>query len=355
MLINTWFWDKFTVRRLQTTGLDGSDIYVSQPGSGRGVAAVLSLKEYEGRLVREVEVYLDGHFPEETILVRRRFASLKALGESISQFPSVREAQLVRGELRDEEKLIKSLCAFAPSSHLLHIPTRIVAARSFLVAKCHAFSLLSLLVRDENALQIEIRKVIFSIVCTLMAEEVYFSCLESPEFSEEIKRRLADDLISLWESGTDPRAVIHLPALESLWVARDESPPSFGTMDGTSELIRISIDMGSDWQEFLMGEAQNDEARWALEEFLFGLSFEEINQVRSNLNHWGILAVGHDEVRSYLGSSPAYTIAKNTDPRAIYDFYIDRRDAAAFRKRTSAPGPWRTLEEMYLKFRIARE
>jgi hypothetical protein len=315
---------------------------------------VLALKEYEEHLVGEVESYLDTHYPGECLLVKERFASLKALGESISRFPSVREAQMVRGELRDEEMLIESLCSFSPASHLLHIPTRIVAARSFLVAKCHAFSLLSILTHDTAELHTAIRQVIFSIICTLMAEEVYFSCLEDPDFPGRIKYQLADDLIALWESGADPRSVSHLPALEALWIARDGSPPSFGTMDGTSELIRLSIDLGADWEEFLKFRGDDDETRWALEEFLFGLSFEEIGQVRSRLSRFGILAVGGDEVRTYLGSRPAYTIVRDSDPRAIYDFYIDRRDAAVLRERTAAPGPRKALEEMYLKFRIAQ-
>jgi hypothetical protein len=259
---------------------------------------------------------------------------------------------MLRGEIRDKEQLLKSLCAFAPTSHLLHIPTRIVAARSFLVAKCHAFSFLTLLAQDHAGYFRQLREVIFSIICTLMAEEVYFSCLEDPSFSEDIKRQLANDLISLWESGTDPHSVQYLPALEDLWAARDGAPPSFGTMDGSSELIRLSIDMGKDWHKFLVEQISHNETRWALEEFLFGLSFEEIQKVRSRLGRCGILAVGHEEVRSFLDKQPAYSIVRDSEPRAIYDFYIDRRDAALFRKRTQVPGPQKTLEEMYLKYCI---
>jgi hypothetical protein len=321
--------------------------------SERGISAGFALTEQEESLVEEIESCLETNH-EENNLVKQRFAALQSLGKAVSLFPSVREVQTVRGEVRDEKMLLESLCDFAPSSRLLHIPTRIVAARSFLVAKCHAFSLLAILVRDKDTLYSPVRRVIFSIICTLMAEEVYFSCLEDPAFSLDIKRRLADDLISLWESGTDPRTVQHLPALEALWTARDSAPPIFGTMDGSSELLRISIDLGEDWQEFLITHTNDEEARWALEEFLFGLSFEEIKEVRSRLGHFGIMAVGYDEVRSYLGSCPAYTIVRNSDPRVVYDFYIDRRDTAAFRRRTAATGPRKTLEEMYLKFRIAQ-
>jgi hypothetical protein len=200
-----------------------------------------------------------------------------------------------------------------------------------------------------------LRKVILSIIHTLMAEEVYFSCLEDPGFSQDVKMNLANDLISLWDSGTDPRTIQHLPSLDALWTARDSSPPAFGTMKGTSEVLRITIDMDKDWQQFLVAHVSTDETRWALEEFLFGLSHEEINTVRSRLIQSGINAVGHDEIPSYLGCDPTYGIINSSDYRAIYNFYVDRRDAARFRKRVSAPGPRRALEEIYLKYRIAQE
>jgi hypothetical protein len=228
-------------------------------------------------------------------------------------------------------------------------------ARSYLVAKYQAFSLLSILIKECEKFTQPLRRIIFLVIHTLMTEEVYFSCLDDPEFSREIKIRVADDLITLWDNGTDPRSACYLPALEALWIARDAAPPAFGTMNGSSELLRITIDMEQDWQEFLVDQTTVIETRWALEEFLFGLSFEEINAVRSRLARFGITAVSRDEVRTYLGSSPAYSIVSGSDFRAIYDFYVDRRDAANFRKKISAPGPQRSLEEIYLKYRIARE
>ncbi|MDR0589824.1 MAG: hypothetical protein LBG25_04710 [Spirochaetaceae bacterium] len=316
---------------------------------------MVALKETEELLVREIEAYLDSQFPEDAALVRQRFICLRALGEAVSAFPSVREAHTLRGVFRDEEKLIEALCDFMPSARLLHIPTKIVATRSYLVAKAHAFSLLSILAHNIDRFYIPIRKIIFSIICTIMTEEVYLSFLSDPAFSEKIKFRLANDLICLWDSGTDPRAVQHLPALEALWMARDAAPPSFGTMDGASELIRISLDLEKDWRDFLVSQTANDETRWALEEFLFGLSYEEITEVRSRLSRFGISAVNYDEIPSFLGSKPSYTEVTNADPRGIYDFYVDRRDMAAFRKRISAPGPKRPLEEIYLRYRIAQE
>jgi len=316
---------------------------------------MLELNQDETELVAKIEQYLDSRNSEEKELVMQRFDCLKALGGAISQYPSLRETQKLRGIQRNEEQLIKALCSFASPSHLLHIPSSVVAARSYLVAKYQAFSLLHILAGDQEEFKNRLHKAILTIIHTLMAEEVYFSCLDDPGFSQEIKINLANDLVSLWESGTDPRAVQHLPALDTLWTARDSSPPAFGTMTGSSELLRITIDMGEDWHEFLMIHLSIDETQWALEEFLFGLSYEEIDSLRSRLIKFGINAVSHDEIPTFLGNRPAYGIINGSDYRAMYDFYVDRRDAARFRQRLSAPGPGRTLEEIYIKYRIAQE
>jgi len=316
---------------------------------------MLELNQDEIDLVAKIQQYLDSRDPEGNALVKQRFSCLNMLGAAISQYPSIRESNILRGVLRSEEQLSKALCSFASPSHLLHIPARVVTVRSYLVAKFQAFSLLHILVGDLEDFYRPLRRVILSVIHTLLAEEVYFSCLEDPGFSELVKLNLANDLISLWESGTDPRLVRHLPALDALWTARDSSPPSFGTMNGTTELLRITIDLGEDWQDFLVAHVSASETRWALEEFLFGLSYEEIDSVRSRLINFGINAVSHAEIPSYLENRPAYGIINSSDYRAMYDFYVDRRDAARFRQKISAPGPRRTLEEIYIKYRIAQE
>ena len=316
---------------------------------------MLELKEEEKQLVEETGIFLDSHEHNEYELLKHRFQCLQDLGKTISGYPSVRDSNMLRGTIRDENLLLKALTSFAHASHLLYIPSRVVLTRSYLVAKFQAFSLLSILTKDHEEFRQSLRSIMYSIIHTLMIEEVYFSCLDDPNFSQDIKIRVAHDLIALWDSGTDARLVRHLPAFEALWTARDNSPPAFGTMSGNSELIRITIDMGNDWQEFLVEHTSIDETRWALEEFLFGLSYEEIQVVRTRLNRFGISAVGHDEVRSYLGSKPAYDIVTSSDFRAIYNFYVDRRDTALFRERMNGPGPRRTLEEIYLKYRINRE
>jgi hypothetical protein len=318
-------------------------------------AARLVLNEWEERLIKDIMAWLKERNPEDYRQAQRRFDCLRGLGEAVSLYPSVRETQYLNGVARNEGQLIEALCAFSSASHMLHIPTKVVAARSYLVAKYHAFSLLAMLIGERNDFQSSVKRVIFSLISTLMVEEVYLSCLEEPAFSREIKLEIANDLVNLWDTGSDLRVAHHLPALESLWAAREAAPPTFGTMDGNSELLRITMEMGDDWGDFLMEESTNDETQEALEEFLFGLSYEEIQQVRSRLVHFGILAVDYNDIRSYLGSKPAYAFVNPGELRAVYDFFVERREAARFRVKTSAAGPCHTLEGLYLRYRILTE
>jgi hypothetical protein len=318
-------------------------------------SARLVLNEGEERLIEEIVLWLGQRNSEESRLAQERIQCLRGLGEAVFRYPSVRESHVLRGEARDGDKLIKSLCAFSAASHLLHIPTKVVAARSFLVAKFHAFSLLAMLARDNDGFYQALRRITLSVISILITEEVYFSCLENSSFPQNLKLGIANDLVSLWDSGTDPRAIRHLSALEALWTARESAPPAFGTMNGSSELLRITIDMGDDWHDFLVEESTSDETKQALEEFLFSLSYEEIIEVRSRLRRFGVSAVNYDEIRSYLGRQPSYTMVKGADIKDIYNFFVDRRDAALFRKQISAPGPLHTLEELYIKYRIILE
>ena len=323
--------------------------------SSVGSKGTLFLTEHELSLVEEALCLLGVENPDSTEveLVKQRFECLKIFGEAISLYPSIRENQVLRGYVRNERQLIEALIGLAPSSHLLRIPARVQAVRSFLVTKFHSFSLLSKLISPDIQLNKAVNAVLFSVMFTIMAEDVYFSCMEDLSVPEEIKFHLADELVSLWDSGAEPAMIQHFPFLEALWTVRNDSPPSFGTMDGNSELFRISIDLKEDWHDFLLNQISSEETKWALDEFLFGLSYEELHSVRSRLKRFGIPAVNLSEIRSYLGNTPAYTMIDNTDPRHIYDFYIDRKEAAQLRRRLNSSGPRKTLEEIYLNYRMS--
>ena len=316
------------------------------------------LSDEEEILIEKTGNYFKEKNPKNYTLILERLRLLRNLGNAVFDYPSVKDTKDLREFLAKEyHQLTEYLLAFSSTSHLLRVPVKVSALRSFLIAKFHFFDMLTKLTTGNSSLHSQAKNISFSVVFTLMAEAVYFSCLEDPLFSQKTKNKLAENLVSLWDSGIDKQSVHHLMAFESLWTARDSSPPSFGTMDGNTELLRISIDMDTDteWEDFLKEESTNDKTRWALEEFLFGLSYEEMTKVRNRLKLFGVSSVSHNDVRSYLDSKPVYSIVNDQDPRAIYDFFVERKDACILRQRISASGPYHTLEEIYLKYRIILE
>ena len=115
------------------------------------------------------------------------------------------------------------------------------------------------------------------------------------------------------------------------------------------------MDLDEDWREFLVEETGSDATRWALEEFLFGISWEEIQEIRDRLAARGMDAVGAEGVQGFLPDKPAFSGIDESDPRTFYDFFVERRDACVLRGKLSKPGPKHTLEEIYLKYRIIME
>jgi len=138
------------------------------------------MTDTESQLIDEIGAWLKEINPDDYKLVGERFSRLKDLGAAVFAYPSIRDTQFLKGITHDEDQLAESLLAFSSPSYLLHIPTKVVATKSFLVAKFHAFSLLFYLLTSREDFQARVRSVIFSVVSTLMAEAVYFSFLEDP-------------------------------------------------------------------------------------------------------------------------------------------------------------------------------
>jgi hypothetical protein len=309
-----------------------------------GFTAVTIFKKQEKELLEQIWSYLDEAYPEKGKYAREQFAHIEGLGYAVSQFPDVRSIKTIRGQ----ETLLETIINIPFNS--LYMPPKVTGNINFLTAKLHHFSRLGAMVHEIEGFQTPIKSVIFSIICILLAEIVYLSCLRDPCFPQDAKLPLADDLISFWDSMTDPENVLYFPSLEHLWQVRESSPPIFGTLDGNSEILRILIDSPDRWLNFIKKEALNEETQWALEEFVFGLSHEDIQKERELLILHNQKTVNTNDFYMHFGNKPlAYGLIKNSDPRTFYNFFIERHNQASFRKLASVEGPKRTLEEIYLE------
>lgn len=314
---------------------------------------LIVLTEKERILVNIMYDRLAEYSPDNISIIGDRVADLERLTRNIAHFPSLLERQEPLFENRDRYTLLEGLLAQHGNDKTLHIPTKALLGKGFLVAKFHLFMTLSQLsVKYEfprHEIQ-EYKNTALTLMFTVMAEDVYISLLDNTDISVDLRQQIANALIILWEHRSDQNVADMAPVLSAVWQARRKIAPVFGTMVGTSELLLLSMEMDNAWIDFISQKAGVSEIAMALEEFLFGLPYEDIQRLKKILKDKGIHAIGRQEVASLLGITPETPDDDSTDPRQLYLNYSVRRDNAKARVRMNLPGPHHTLEDHYMQF-----
>ncbi len=290
--------------------------------------------------------------PERLEIFNKRVNDLQKLATSIANFPSLLERAEQTGGTRTPQALIESLINNTEDGEsLLQLPSKATLGKGFLVAKLHTFASLTKLSKianlDEKISQ-AFQDETVSMMYLLLSEDVYLNLIRDTSLSKDERRQLAMSLLLLWEHRADQNISDISPVLQTVWMARRKLAPAFGTMMGTSELLLISIQMDEQWSKFIKAKLGQSEVSQAMEEFLFGISYEQILQLRSILKDKGIAAIGRDEVSSFLGQHIKTDVS--LDYRDFYTQYSVRRDNARARKRLGLPGPHRTLEDHFISF-----
>jgi hypothetical protein len=303
--------------------------------------------EQEKELLNQIWAFLDANYSHHGKKIKNQFDRLERFGNVVAEYPEIYPEQRIsqgQGYSLKEKLLMGGF-----TTNKLYIPVRAVANHSFLLLKYDSLFQLSQIVQNITAFRTHLRSSMFFIICILMAEKVYCACLESVLFPQEAKELMVDALIHLWNSAPLFVKERCFSYLEQLWRVRYSSSPVFGTMDGNSEILKLSIEMPCDWDIFM--KAASEETIQALQEFVFGLSYEDIQRERERLLRTGKLSIGADEFYKYFGMVDlAYKFIDAEDPRTFYNFFIERRNKAARRKDLSEEGPKRTIEEIFLEY-----
>ncbi|WP_039914751.1 hypothetical protein [Treponema phagedenis] len=316
---------------------------------------IVVLNPKEHRLIDKIFTDLRAYSSESVMGIATRIMDLERLAVSISRYPPIDERSVLAGEARSAQTLIDTLCTLSPDERLLSMPTKAVLGKGFLVAKLHTFSAITKMAMNaylEEKDIIELRQAILHIVFVLMAEDVYTALLDNQKLDTAIKKEVAESLTELWEHRLDDRAADFTPVLNKVWLARNKIAPNFGSMLGASELFLLSMELDELWEEFMIQKLPDPEVGQALEEFLFGISYEEINFIRKELKKNGVSAIGRDEVYRLIGKS-AYMEAD--DPKSFYASFIKRKTNADARLRLTIEGPKRTLEDYYIQFTFEKK
>ena len=324
-----------------------------EQASGRISTGIIVLTAYQEELVNKLKAALKKNAPDRLEILDDRIADMEQLARALAAFPSLLERANLNTSVRTPEALVESLISYQEDGDtLLHMPSKAILGKGFLVAKIHTFYSMSKLARDYAGMDEKTVKKYsdetVSMMFTLMAEDVYLNLIKDSSLSMDLRRELANSLIILWEHRSDQNISDISPVLQSVWRARAILAPAFGTMMGTSELIMISFQLDEQWSEFIKTKLSDADVSQAMEEFLFGLSFEQILRLKSILREQGISAIGREEVSKYLGEEVPTNLSE--DYRDFFQQYSVRRDNARARRRLGVPGPKKTLEDHFINF-----
>lgn len=326
--------------------------------SSRVSTGIVVFTKYQEQLVQKLLTALETNAPERLAPLKERLHDVEQLAAAMQQFPSLLERTNLTNSVRTPEDLVEDLISHHEEGDtLLHMPSKASLGKSFLVAKIHTFFSMYKLSKGAAALpEKEATSYLnetVSMMFTLMAEDVYLNLIHDDTLDIELRRQLANFLIILWEHRSDQTINDIAPVLRSVWNARRTLAPAFGTMMGTSELLLVSIQMDETWTKFVKQRLGDTEVTQAMEEFLFGLSHEQILRLRGILKEQGVKAIGRDEVGSYLGERVKTDVS--LDYRDFYLLYTVRRDNARARRRLHLDGPTKTLEDFFFRFVLESE
>ena len=314
---------------------------------------IIVLTAHQEELYNNLLAALEKNAPDRVEKLTDRLADIKQLAQALAAFPSLLERATLNTTVRTPEALVESLISYQEDGDtLLHMPSKAILGKGFLVAKIHTIYSMSKLARDYAGMDEKTVKKYsdetVSMMFTLMAEDVYLNLIKDSSLSMDLRRELAKSLIILWEHRSDQNISDIAPVLQSVWSARRKIAPAFGTMMGISELLLVSIQMDEQWTSFIKERLGDNEVSQAMEEFLFGISYEQIIRLREILREQGIKAIGRDEVSAQLGERVKTDIS--LDYRDFYLLYTVRRDNARARSRLHLPGPTKTLEDFFIRF-----
>jgi hypothetical protein len=305
------------------------------------------LDERERALVTETIRFVgDDEYAE--ILI----GNLQRLGkaaELIRTSPSILRSLQMRPKLSfTTETLIDALCRVPDWDLDLNIPTKAVFGQAYLIAKINFFKAIGYALdalQGPERLKDDVERELGQSIYSKLAEELFITIITDPNAPRAVKIGAAKPLFQVWEDRLLTEIDDFAPVLESIWKARNEVRPVLGTMRGTQEFFRL-VQAACDerFVDYFAAGDVPEEQRQAFEEFLFGISHEEITKLREHLEAANDGCVSIDDARALLGRSGS-SWAPSSGPQALYTSYKRRRVKAHYRALTGAPGPKKTAEE----------
>jgi len=296
-------------------------------------------------------------------VVVSRSHDLQALAQIVSRTPSPVRDLFNSSSQRNLESLTEKMVNQG-FDQVVNLPVKAVLGHGFTVSKLHLFGLLGKLTISEPLLadyRYEVENLYNDILFTLMAEDLYSSILSNSTESDPWVHRAAKELVDMWDFRTSSEKETFAPYIRDLWRARHTLVPVLGTLMGTMELMRLSSSLPHVWLAYLQLPDEDLSMNYALEEFLFDLSYEQISTLRSYMNSHKIASVDRTMAVSILKSLNPNAIIDNDNQKdrfsgmLLYHSFLKRQRNARNRRCASQNGPAKTLEEYFVTYLLTIE
>ena len=323
----------------------------------------------EDQILRSAMKLIERFSPCDSESLLRHINELNTLNENLLAMPSLHKEEMLGGRIRNSTSLIAHLTQSDGLAGDLDLPIKATLQRTFLLAKIQLFrafvaATTGIDIPSEheanapiNEVVTELREELAQSIYTQMAEDLLLAMLRKPCIELHIKERAARLLIQIWDNAT-LEIDDFCPFLESAWHARNRVHPGLGCLLGTTEYFRLVAEDCSDrFLDFFAREGVSEPENQAFAEFLFGLTWEELQTLRRELKAQNIDVCDEDWAAGVLGRTIEHDCddADNIDPIALYRSYTRRQLAADFRVRSGTPGPRRTAESYLMIYLLDRD
>jgi len=245
---------------------------------------------------------------------------------------------------------------------VINLPVKASLGRSFSIAKLHLYGFLLKITENKPYLAAHKEAVLtqyHACLFSLMAEDLYISIIGDSSGDEAWVGKASRELITMWEDRSPAEIGVFAPLLQQLWEARNSLVPVLGTLLGTVELLQLSMQLDLRWHKFLEVEGNQDEVVYALDEFLFSLSYEQQRKLEIWMESSKERLVSRSEAAGLLNLRPDQQLEGPGDDTLpvvrLYRSFLRRNALARMRRETDRKGPHRTLEQYLLLYLWERD
>ena len=260
---------------------------------------------------------------------------------------------------RDSTTLVERLCQSDQPCLEFAMPTGAVLGRAFVLAKLNFLKAVEYSFEaagDDGASTVEILKdLVGDAVLSRLAEELLSAIAANPRNDMDLRRSAAQKLIAMWDERFALPMELYASVLLSAWRARGKVRAIFGTLIGVNEVFSlIQAECPPRFFEYFERDKVTTDEREAFREFLFGISYEDLQNIRAYMEENGLSVVGPEQVRDLISSPQNPLFIGDPHPEQMYSSYCRRRIRADYRVVARAEGPWKTAEG-YIMESLLRE